>query len=365
MTDNVWPKPPFTLSDLKQAIPKHCYERSFITSAYYLCYDVLTVIITVVGMYKLDPILWDISPQLWVLGWCIFVPYQGVNMMATWVLAHECGHGALFKQEWLNDVVGYTIHTMLGVPYYSWKYTHATHHRYTNTIGRDAVWTPDIATDNTKDREKLLTEAESKSHNTARIIIVSLLGWPVYLFTNFGSAKTEKPASHFEYCEIFKGKPKWHIMISKWGIIAWTMILLYACFQVGFFMMFRLYVLPYLVVNFFLVTITFLHHCDEKVPHLAVEQYDWLRAALCTVDRTMGSYLDKKLHWIHATHVAHHLFPYIPFYHSQEVTKAIKPVLGKYYTRDDSNYWIALWNNYKYWGTVENNSEGVYWWFDR
>jgi omega-6 fatty acid desaturase (delta-12 desaturase) len=48
------------------------------------------------------------------------------------VLAHECGHGGFVAQEWLNDTVGFIFHTALYVPYFSWKFSHAKHHHYTN-----------------------------------------------------------------------------------------------------------------------------------------------------------------------------------------------------------------------------------------
>jgi len=53
----------------------------------------------------------------------------------------------------------------------------------------------------------------------------------------------------------------------------------------------------------FLVTITFLQHSDPKIVHFDEAEWTWLRGALCTVDRTMGWFLDHKLHHIVDTHV--------------------------------------------------------------
>ena len=44
---------------------------------------------------------------------------------------------------------------------------------------------------------------------------------------------------------------------------------------------------------------------------------NWLRGALCTVDRSFGWLLDRTLHHITDTHVCHHLFSKMPFYHAQ------------------------------------------------
>ena len=40
------------------------------------------------------------------------------------VIAHECGHGAFSKSEALNDAVGLVVHSLLLVPYFSWKFSH-------------------------------------------------------------------------------------------------------------------------------------------------------------------------------------------------------------------------------------------------
>ncbi len=80
----------------------------------------------------------------------------------------------------------------------------------------------------------------------------------------------------------------------------------------------QVYVIPYLIVNSWLVTITLLQHTHPKLPHYADKEWDWLRGALATVDRSYG-FLDFFFHHIADTHVTHHLFSTIPFYHAEEV----------------------------------------------
>jgi hypothetical protein len=45
---------------------------------------------------------------------------QGAVCTGLWVIAHECGHGAFSAIGWVNDAVGFTVHSCLLVPYYSW-----------------------------------------------------------------------------------------------------------------------------------------------------------------------------------------------------------------------------------------------------
>jgi fatty acid desaturase len=44
------------------------------------------------------------------------------------------------------------------------------------------------------------------------------------------------------------------------------------------------------------------------------------------VDRSFGPLLDHTFHHIVDTHVCHHLFSKMPFYHAQEATEAMKKV---------------------------------------
>ena len=38
----------------------------------------------------------------------------------VWVIAHECGHQAFSPSQLVNDTVGFILHTLLLVPYFSW-----------------------------------------------------------------------------------------------------------------------------------------------------------------------------------------------------------------------------------------------------
>lgn len=79
----------------------------------------------------------------------------------------------------------------------------------------------------------------------------------------------------------------------------------------------QVYIIPYLVVNNWLVTITLLQHTHPKLAHYNDKEWDWLRGALATVDRSYG-FLDYFFHHIADTHVAHHLFSNMPHYHAEE-----------------------------------------------
>ena len=54
-----------------------------------------------------------------------------------------------------------------------------------------------------------------------------------------------------------------------------------------------------------------------ELPHYSDDEWDWLRGALATVDRSYGRLLNTLHHHIADTHVAHHLFSSMPHYHAQ------------------------------------------------
>lgn len=47
------------------------------------------------------------------------------------VLLHEAGHRTLFRQCWLNDLIGTLSGFLALIPYASWRPIHARHHKYT------------------------------------------------------------------------------------------------------------------------------------------------------------------------------------------------------------------------------------------
>lgn len=79
------------------------------------------------------------------------------------------------------------------------------------------------------------------------------------------------------------------------------------------------------------MAITFLQHTDPTLPHYAPSSWNYVRGAAATIDREFGFIGRTLLHGIIETHVLHHYVSTIPFYHADEATEAIKPVMGKHY----------------------------------
>eukprot|EP00123_Amoebidium_parasiticum_P011905 comp20979_c0_seq2/m.28098 comp20979_c0_seq2/g.28098 ORF comp20979_c0_seq2/g.28098 comp20979_c0_seq2/m.28098 type:complete len:380 (-) comp20979_c0_seq2:428-1567(-) len=352
---------PITLKTLKEAIPVKCFERSALRSFGHLAVDLIELALGYVAILSADPYLVDYPLLRWAV-WCVYWFYQGTTMTGLWVLAHECGHGGFSANQVLNDVVGFVLHTALYVPYYAWQLSHAKHHHYTNHMDKDEVYIPERYPEGKTEKGGPSPKA-SYLQTFINGMVIWTLGWPLYLAINASGpgSKNGKIISHFDpNAPIWPAQDKWKIVLSNFGLVAWTFILYEICQKFGTSLVLWLYVPALLVTNGYLVTITYLQHTHPNVPHYDEGEWNWLRGALCTVDRTMGGFLDYKTHYITSTHVAHHIFSALPFYHANEATEAIKKVLGNYYLADHSNFMLAYWSSVRALNYVEG--KGVLHW---
>jgi len=348
-------KPPFTVGQLKKAIPPHCFERSVIRSFSYLIYDLIMVsTLLYLALYQIPNLPSPYNYLAWPLYWIC----QGCVCTGIWVIAHECGHHAFSDYQLLDDIVGLIFHSALLVPYFSWKYSHRRHHSNTGSLERDEVFVP-------RPKSSLPWFSKYLNNPAGRIgfLFVSLtMGWPLYLAFNVSGRPYPRFACHFDpYGPIYSDRERAQIFISDVGVVAVVCALykLAVAFSLGWVL--RVYGVPLLIVNGWLVLITYLQHTHPALPHYDSSEWDWLRGALATVDRDYGI-LNKVFHNITDTHVAHHLFSTMPHYNAMEATKAIKPLLGEYYQFDATPVYKAMWREAKECVYVESESDkGVYW----
>jgi omega-6 fatty acid desaturase (delta-12 desaturase) len=350
-------KPPFTLGEVKKAIPPHCFKRSVLRSFSYVIYDlVISSLLYYVATTYIHLLPSPISSLAWVLYWIC----QGCVLTGVWVVAHECGHHAFSDYQWLDDTVGLILHSALLVPYFSWKHSHRRHHSNTASMERDEVFVP-------KPKSEIRWYAKYLNNPPGRIftVLVTLtLGWPLYLMFNVSGRKYDRFASHYDpYGPIYSNRERAQIYLSDAGNLAMGLVLYKLAAAKGLTWVLCIYGVPLLIVNGFLVLITWLQHTHPAVPHYDSSEWDWLRGALSTVDRDYGI-LNKVFHNITDTHVAHHLFSTMPHYHAMEATKVIRPILGDYYQYDGTPLLKAIWREAKECVYVEPDNggqKGVFW----
>ena len=122
------------------------------------------------------------------------------------------------------------------------------------------------------------------------------------------------------------------IVLSDIGIVLWLAGVGTSIYTFGFWSVFRLYLVPYLWVNHWLVLITFLQHTDPILPHYRASEFTFPRGALATLDRNLLGDCGSIMGWIGAhathgiseTHVLHHVSSKIPHYNAWEASAALR-----------------------------------------
>jgi hypothetical protein len=100
-------------------------------------------------------------------------------------------------------------------------------------------------------------------------LFLQLLGWPMYLIRNASGQKTyPRFTNHFNPSSVIFDKRHFRqILASDVGIAILFGVLGTWGYQRGFAEVAKFYLIPYLWVNHWLVSITFLQHTDPLVPH--------------------------------------------------------------------------------------------------
>lgn len=360
----VYVVPDFTIKELLSAIPSHCFKRSALRSSTYIAWD----IIVIAAVYKTasyadayvtpqnvafpHPLLY---PAAKFAIWALYTFWTGLFATGLWVVAHECGHQAFSESKAINNTVGWILHSALGVPYHSWRITHAKHHASTSHLTQDQVFVPRTRSElglpafNEKGEnkhgssvseevKKELLEAlgDSPIANTIGFASYLLVGWPMYMIRNASGQRYKGWANHFNpNAAMFAPHQYRQILVSDLGIIIWAALLYAAVQHWGAFTVFITYGIPYLWVNHWLVMITFLQHTDPMLPHYRASQHNFVRGALCTLDRSLMGDLGSIMAWIGAhathgiseTHILHHVSSKIPHYNAWEASDALRKKL--------------------------------------
>nr|AFN53648.1 omega-6 desaturase [Linum usitatissimum] len=351
-------KPPFILSDIKKAIPPHCFRKSLLRSFSYVAYDLAVIAI----LYHIATSYFHLLPKpLSYVAWPAYWAAQGSHFIAVWVLAHECGHHAFSDYQWLDDVVGFVLHSALLSPYFSWKHSHRRHHSNSASLERDELYIPKKKSEISWHYKYL----DNPPGHLFYLVFTLTLGWPLYVMFNVSGREYDDGfASHlYPFSPIYNERERFGILLSDAGMLA-TWFGLYKLSMVnGLSWVVCVYGVPLLVMNGLLVTITYLHHTHLSLPHYDSSEWEWMRGALATVDRDYGFPLNKVMHHITDTHVVHHLFSMIPHYHATEATNAIRPILGEYYQVDPTPFVKALWREMTHCVYVEADEKkrGVFW----
>ncbi|MEX0768697.1 MAG: fatty acid desaturase [Microthrixaceae bacterium] len=350
-----------TRAQVREVIPAACFERSTKRSLVYFGGSLALVVGLVLGAVLWLPMSWA-----WLPVWVIYAAVTGTAAIGLWVVAHECGHGAFSDRAWLQDGLGFVLHSALLVPYFSWQRSHSVHHSKTNHLDEGETHVPGRAIFSSHSARQL---HEPKHPNLAALVALAkalLVGWPAYLLAGASGGPSRGKTNHFWPIRPFSTElfpARWHARVwaSTAGVIFVLMLLVVWSLAVGSVVpVLLLYVGPYLVVNAWLVTYTWLQHTDVEIPHYADPDWSWMLGVFQTVDRPYPKLINLLHHRIGSTHVAHHIDHRIPHYHAQAATEAIAESFPEWYRYDPTPVVAALWRVGRDCVAVSESDQGWY-----
>ena len=392
--------PDFTINQIRNAVPKHCFERSGLRGLGYVARDVtsLATVFYLAHTFVTPEYIPSTAARAGL--WAGYTFVQGLFGTGLWVLAHECGHQSFSPSKVLNDTVGWFCHSALLVPYFSWKISHGKHHKATGHMERDMVFLPKTKEQYASRIGRFVHELAELTEETPIATALHLLGqqlggWPMYLMSNVtghnfherqieGRGLGKKNGmrggvNHFDPSSpLYEAKDAKLILLSDIGLLITGCLLFSVGKTFGWMNLLVWYILPYLWVNHWLgktyrcsvnhlknlpvtVAITFLQHTDPTLPHYTPTSWTYTRGAAATIDREFGFIGRTLFHGIIETHVLHHYISTIPFYHADEASEAIKPVMGRHYrsdTKDGSwGFLKSLWTSARTCQWVEPNED--------
>jgi len=88
---------------------------------------------------------WAALDAGYMAGFLLTVPAGGF-LLRLFLIQHDCGHGALFRRQVVNDWVGRVIGVLTLTPYDYWRRSHAIHHASTGNLGARGVGDVDTLT---------------------------------------------------------------------------------------------------------------------------------------------------------------------------------------------------------------------------
>jgi len=287
--------------------------------------------------------------------WLAYAAVTGTVWTGMWVIAHECGHKAFSDNQFIQDAVGYALHSVLLVPYFSWQHSHAVHHAHTNHITKGETHVPVVVNgrvgiENPGGEGELANARKfgKTSWGALQLVLHLAIGWPAYLLWGATGGPKYETSNHFVPMRPFSKKlwpGKWarKVWESDIGVVAMCAALAAWSSKFGLMSMLALYAGPLVFTNMWLVGYTWLQHTDVDVPHLTDDAFSYMRGAFLTIDRPYGPIADWLHHKIGSTHVAHHIDCTIPHYHAREATDAIAKAFPKAYLYDPTPIHKAMW----------------------
>ncbi|KAF5371053.1 hypothetical protein D9757_010314 [Collybiopsis confluens] len=368
--------PEITIKQVWEVVPKHLFKRSTAKSLYYISRHMLVTYLLYVFAQNIDQVVSTLGGTplaqqvLRVICWAGYWSFQGFAFAGIWCIGHDAGHGALSDLGIVNDVLGLFLHSIVLTPYHAWRFTHRAHHKATQSYERDETFMPFLRSDFKLPDGKVAVRMdyaeileETPAFTLFRLFVRQFFGFQLYLLHNRkGNRRYPAFTSHYRpSSQLFKSVERPAIILSNVSILVMFALIGIYIQNKGWNSVMKYYFMPWLFQHNWMVMFTYLQHSDPTIPYYRKDEWTFVRGALATVDRPLFGWIGRLfLYNIATDHVAHHFFSTVPFYNLPEVTKAIKPVLGEYYSHDSTGVLAALWRSFTQCVFIEDEGDIVF-----
>jgi omega-6 fatty acid desaturase (delta-12 desaturase) len=264
LNGNEFQLPTFTMKEIHDAIPPHCFKPSVLRSMAYVFRDYFYLATLIYLAVTYIPLLPNV--YLRFAAWTAYTTVQGFVFTGIWILAHECGHGGFSKNKKLNYTMGLIMHSFLLVPFHSWRISHSQHHKATGNIDKDTAFVPHtreswVKTNFGEKAKANMIEFTELAEDSPIValwhdIVHQVFGWPGYLLFNLTGQKyqgqTGLKIMHFYFGEdsvFFRKSELPLIMLSDLAVAIMIGLLVVAGQIFGSWNVIVLWGVPWLWVN--------------------------------------------------------------------------------------------------------------------
>jgi omega-6 fatty acid desaturase (delta-12 desaturase) len=290
-----------------EAIPESCYERPTWRGLAYFARDLLAYGLVLWGLASTNE--WYLLIPLWIIS--------GFVVAALFIVGHDAAHGALFRQPWLNGLVGRIAMLPSLHVYESWVVGHnRVHHGHTVKQNLDFVWHPVTAED---------YAALSLPRRARHRLEWSFAGTGAYYLRDVWWNKMVRfdPPPRFA-----KRIRRDNLLVATFALVATAGLIAVGwsdggTLAAGLWLVVKLLVVPFLAFVTVIGWAVHVHHIDRDIRWWGRHDWDKVKGQVeGTTVLHAPAWLNLFVHWIFE-HSPHHVDTRIPMYHLPEASRAL------------------------------------------
>lgn len=290
-----------------RAVPDECYENPTWKGLAYFGRDLAVYALALWGLASTNT--WYLLIPLWILA--------GFAVAALFIVGHDAAHGALFKQGWLNGLVGRVAMLPSLHVYESWVVGHnRVHHGHTVKQHLDFVWHPV-----TPEEYAAMPRWRRARHR----LEWSAVGPGAYYLRDVWWNKMVRfdPPARFA-ARIRRD----NLLVATFAAVATLALVAVGwadggSFGAGLWLWVKLLVVPFLGFGTVIGWAVHVHHIDPEIRWWSRRDWDkWKGQVEGTTILHAPWWLDFFVHRIFE-HSPHHVDPRIPMYHLPTAARAL------------------------------------------